>query len=242
MRRNNLFITIAILFCIGLLIIASDFAQKSEGSGEPVPTEEPIVLSAASVNLTEQDYAEMEQVKVDIRERLIEHPDPELYSEIEGRLHLHRDPEMPSMCPDKFYVSCIPFLSWSYEKGTLSYGDTLGIWAFDDKKRESLESNNVVLLTLNRDEKGKLHVEGSYTQCLDSMQKNPDIGYILIRIEKTYGHCFLREDGKVYDQTCSGPEYVQVQGELCKRFDWDRMSVCYEEIVKPENLAAFKFK
>ena len=118
MRRNNLFITITILFCIGLLIIAGDFAQKSEGSGEPVPTEPPIVLSAASVNLTEQDYAEMEQIRTDIRERLIEHPDPELYSEIEERLHLHRDPEMPSMCPDKFYVSCIPFLSWSYEKGT----------------------------------------------------------------------------------------------------------------------------
>ena len=97
------------------------------------------------------------------------------------------------------------------------------------------------MLTLNRDEKGKLHVDGSYTQTLDSMQKNPSARYILIRIEETYGHCFLREDGKVYEN-CGGPERIQMQGNLCKCFDWGRMSVCYEEIVKPDNLAVFKFK
>ena len=235
MHKNNFFLTATILFCIVLFGVAGDLAQKSKKPEEPVPTEEPIVLSAASINLTEQDYAEMDQIKADIRERLIEHPDPELYSEIEGRLNLGGS-------PDKYHVSCIPFLGWSYEKGAISYGDTLGIWAFSDKKVPGFD---FFLLTLNRDEEGKLHVMGSFTQTLDSMQKNPSERFILIRTEATYGHYFLRENGKVYDQGCGGPEpeyVVQVQGDLCKRFDWDRMSVCYEEIVKPENLAVFKFK
>ena len=118
-QKNTLFITVTILFCMVLFSVADYFAQKSERSVEPMPTDEPVVLSAASVNLTEQDYAEMEQVRADIRERLITHPDPELYSEIEGCLNLNG-------CPDKFYVSCIPFLGWSYENGTLYFSPREG--------------------------------------------------------------------------------------------------------------------
>lgn len=237
MNKNNLFITATILLFIVLLSVADYFAQKSGGSGEPVPTEAPVVLSAASVNLTEQDYVEMEQIREDIRKRLIEHPDPELYSEIEERLNLNET-------PDKFYVSCIPFLSWSYETGTLAYGDNLGIWAFDDQKKDGLESYYVYLLVLDRDETGKLHVVGSYTQTLDSMEQNPSARYLCIwmgRLDE-WGHYFLREDGKVYDLNCGGPERILVQGNLCKCFNWDRMAVCYEEIVNPDNLAVFKFK
>lgn len=231
-RRNNLFIIATILFCMVLFCVADYFAQKSMGSGEPLPTDEPVVLSAASVNLTEQDYAEMEQIRADIRERLITHPDPELYSEIEGRLNLNGS-------PDKYYVSCIPFLGWSYENGTLAYGGNLGIWAFSDQEVSGFD---VFLLVLNRDEKGKLHVEGSYTQTLNSMEKNPSARYILLRREAEWGSYFLREDGKVYDQNCFETAPVQLQGDLCKCFDWDRMAVRYEDIVNPENLAVFKFK
>lgn len=235
MQKNNFFLTATILFCIVLFGVAGDFAQKSKRPEEPVPTEKPLVLSAASINLTEQDYAEMEQIKTDIRERLIVHPDPELYSEIKGSLDLGGR-------SDKYHVSCIPFLGWSYEKGTLSYGETLGLWAFGDQKKNAYD---VFLLRLDRDEEGKLHVDSGPTQTLDSMQKNPSARFILIRSETTYGYYFLRENGKVYDQGCVGPEpeyVVQVQGDLCRCFDWDRMAVCYEEIVKPENLAVFKFR
>ena len=237
MHRDHFLVVATIFSCIILFGVVDYFAQKSEGPEEPVPTEPPVVLSAASVNLTEQDYAEMEQIRVDIRKRLIEHPDPELYSEIEERLNLNGT-------PDQFYVSCIPFLSWSYEEETLAYGDNLGIWAFDDQKRDGLESNNVFLLVLDRDETGKLHVTGSYTQTLDSMEQNPSAKYLCIwmgRVDE-WGHYFLREDEKVYDQNCSEKECVQLQGDFCKRFDWDRMAVCYEEIVNSENLAVFQFR
>lgn len=84
MNRNHVLITVTLLFCIVLIGVADYCAQKSKRPEEPVPTEEPVVLSAASVNLMEQDYAEMEQIKADIRERLIEHPDPELYAYFTG--------------------------------------------------------------------------------------------------------------------------------------------------------------
>lgn len=224
-----LFLVIALSF---LLVTFFDVFLSEKQEEEPVPTEPPIVLSADSVNLTEQDYAEMEQIREDIRERLIEHPDPELYSEIEGNLLYNGE-------DDQYHVSCIPFLGWSYEKGTLAYGDNLGIWAFSDKKAPGFD---FYLLTMGRDEKGKLHVTGSYTQFLDSMEKNPSARYILLRIDNDWDSYFLREDGKVYDQNCTKTEHVKLQGDLCKRFDWDRMAVRYEDIVNPENLAEFKFK
>ncbi|MDE6568437.1 MAG: MerR family transcriptional regulator [Lachnospiraceae bacterium] len=226
-----LFSVIALSF---LLVSFFDLFIGEGQEEEPLPTDPPIVLSADVVNPTEQDYVEMEQIRVDIRERLIDHPDPELYSEIEGRLNLVGT-------PDKFYVSCIPFLSWSYEKGTLAYDENLGIWAFDDKKRDGLESNDVFLLSMARDEKGKLHVTGSYTWTLDHMEKNPSARYILMRSEVEYDSIFLREDGKAYLNDYES-ERLQLQGDFCKRFDWDRMAVCYEEIVNPDNLAVFKFK
>ncbi len=223
---------------IALSFLLVSFFDVFIGEGqeeEPLPTDPPIVLSADSINLTEQDYAEMEQIRVDIRERLIDHPDPELYSEIEGRLNLVGS-------PDKYYVSCVPFLSWSYEKGTLAYDGNLGIWAFTDKERAGdFTGFDVFLLVLGRDEQGKLHVTGSYTQTLDSMEKNPSARYILMRSEVEYDSIFLREDGKVYLNDYES-ERMQLQGDLCKRFDWDRMAVRYEEIVNPDNLAVFKFR
>ena len=201
-----------LFFVMALSFLLLTFFDVFIGEGEeekPVPTESPIVLSADSVNLTEEDYAEMEQIRVDIRKQLIEHPDPELYSEIEGRLQFGIGER-----PIKYYVSCIPFLSWNYEKGALAYGENLGIWAFDGKKRDGLESYDVWLLTMERDEKGKLHVTGSYTQTLDSMEKNPSARYIFIR-EDLWDSCFLREDGKVYDLNCGKTAHTYPHKKQC---------------------------
>lgn len=214
-----------------LLLGCGDVHKNSDSSEEDTMVgwmEEKITLSADSVSISEDDYAEIKGIQKFIRDTLIDNTDTNLLDRLQqdvreliGEEHLNRDGRV-------YYLSCVPIISWNYEQNTIDCMET-GLYIFNE--------NNAYILYIDKEslDKGELSISGLYSMNLTWM-KSGNGKYIWTKADY-YTSCFVGADnvGRYEFGEKYPADLMEIIGDYYGKFDDEKIGVSFENLTNLSN-------
>ncbi len=244
-KLAKLVFSMMVLLFFALLLLEGGRSGGSETG--PIVTEAPIVLSADNVSVTEEDYQILERQRALVRELLLEHPDADSLQSLKDTFNLNRlmGADTTSIMEVKEWnVSCIPLLGWNYFRNTPYIIPESGVLVFDDEQKYT----NLVFIEWNDEgESGQadaqasqsLKFEGSKTMDYDLLREHAEQRFLWIQAD-IYSTCFIGEDNVAYNGF-NEREHAVIHGDLAGKFDWDRITVNYKEMMDSDNCIKIRY-
>ena len=234
---STLILAISLLLMCGLLSGCSNESTDSGVSEEKESSaweEEKLIVEADKVSVSKEDYQKVDELKGFLRETLIENPNEEVIKNLKKQAaEVNRGDSIQKKNWD-FYLSCVPIISWGYEKNEID--DTnCGLFMFDKKMK-----NGFFMHLADSVWEKELEFNGFYTTDLKWMQAKYSPKYIFTKADH-YFSCFVGADNRAYwdDGSVADADVIEIKGDYYGKFDADRIGVTIEELTDPSNCISF---
>lgn len=192
--------------------------------------EEKTVISADNVSVTKDDYKEMKRLKAFLRNALIDNPDADKIENLKRKTRELLGDDWLADKGWKYYLSCVPIISWSYENNQI-YDIETGLYMFDKKKK------NGYLMQLAEDD---LDFDGFVMMNLEWMGDNPKEKYIWTKADFIKS-CFIDKDNIAYESIGAvySDNLLEVTGDYYGRFHVEQIGVSLDELTNLSDCIAW---
>ena len=205
--------------CAGSDYEDEDVTSMSAGYHHEVP-----VVEADSVSVSEEEELKIKDLKRAVYRKLIVFSDQKVIKAMRYKARaLMKRAELLDRKGWKWYLSCVPVISWDCEKNKMDL-TSLALVMFDKSKK------NAYLMYLKEDE---IAFSGFETFDWDFMQKHPKRKYVRVRADMITVS-FVAEDNVAY--WAGGVDQdIKIEGDVFSKLEKKGLAFSMEDITRPSN-------
>jgi len=193
------------------------YTDEDVSSGTDIG-EEKVDLSTVNVQVTEEDYQQMKEIREELKNVILNKADSQKLSQLIEQIPTEtNNPKESDPWPNgSCYLSSIPLIEWDCQKNNI-YDIKLPVFSKD------MSEFNFLIVNFSD---GKINYEsGGYESIdLEIWQKDPDKKYVLLKAD-FYKSCMIDQNNRIYLEE----NLVTIPEHFCDRFDFDQVGVSLNE-------------